>query len=57
MCKHGIKKMLKNKYGRVINITSIVGHTGSLGQANYTSSKAGVVAMSKTLAMSMLKKI
>ena len=56
MCKHGIKKMLKNKYGRVINITSIVGHTGNLGQANYTSSKAGVVAMSKTLAIEYAKK-
>ena len=56
MCKHGIKKMFKNKYGRVINITSIVGHTGNLGQANYTSSKAGVVAMSKTLAIEYAKK-
>jgi len=35
MCKHTIKKMLKKKYGRIVNITSIVGHTGNLGQANY----------------------
>ena len=39
--------MLKNKYGRIVNITSIVGHTGNIGQANYSASKAGVVAMSK----------
>ena len=36
--------MLKNKYGRVINVTSIVGHTGNLGQANYSASKAGIKA-------------
>jgi len=35
MCKFAIKKMLKKKYGKIINITSIVGHTGNLGQANY----------------------
>ena len=38
MCKHAIKKMLKNKYGKIINITSIVGHTGNLGQSNYAAS-------------------
>ena len=46
MCKYTIKKMLK-KYGKIINITSIVGHTGNLGQANYSASKAGIVAFSK----------
>ena len=56
MSKFSIKKMLKNKSGKVINITSIVGHTGNLGQANYTSSKAGIVAMSKTLAIEYAKK-
>ena len=45
MCKHSIKKMLKNKSGKIINITSVVGHTGNAGQANYTASKAGIVAM------------
>ena len=39
--------MLKNKYGKIINITSIVGHTGNLGQANYSASKAGIVAFQK----------
>ena len=55
MCKFAIKKMLKNKYGRIINITSIVGHTGNLGQANYAASKAGVVAFSKSLAIEYAK--
>ena len=56
LCKHAIKKMLRNKYGRIINITSIVGHTGNLGQANYSASKAGIVAMSKSLAIEYAKK-
>ena len=56
MCKHSIKKMLKSKKGKIINITSIVGHTGNIGQANYTASKAGVVAMSKSLALEYGKK-
>ncbi len=56
LCKHAIKKMLKNKYGRIVNITSIVGHTGNLGQANYSASKAGIVAMSKSLATEYAKK-
>ena len=55
-CKHSIKKMLKNKYGRIINITSIVGHTGNIGQSNYSASKAGIVAMSKSLAIEYAKK-
>ena len=56
MCKHAIKKMLKNKYGKIVNITSIVGHTGNLGQANYSASKAGIVAFSKSLAIEYAKK-
>ncbi len=56
LCKYAIKKMLKNKYGRIINITSIVGHTGNLGQSNYAASKAGIVAMSKSLAIEYAKK-
>ena len=56
MCKFAIKKMLKNKKGKIINITSIVGHSGNLGQANYTASKAGIVAMSKSLAIEYAKK-
>jgi 3-oxoacyl-[acyl-carrier protein] reductase len=56
MCKYAIKKMLKKKYGKIINITSIVGHTGNLGQANYAASKAGIIAFSKTLAIEYAKK-
>ena len=56
MCKYTIKKMLKSKYGKIINITSIVGHTGNLGQANYAASKAGILAFSKSLALEYAKK-
>tara|TARA_B110001450_G_scaffold242777_1_gene253420 strand:- start:16 stop:753 length:738 start_codon:yes stop_codon:yes gene_type:complete len=56
MCKFAIKKMLKNKSGKIVNITSVVGHTGNVGQANYTASKAGIVAMSKSLAIEYAKK-
>jgi len=56
MSKFAIKKMLKNKSGRIVNITSVVGHTGNLGQANYTASKAGIIAMSKSLAIEYAKK-
>ena len=56
LCKHALKKMLKNKYGRIVNITSVVGHTGNLGQANYAASKAGIIGMSKSLAIEYAKK-
>ena len=56
MSKFAIKKMLKNKSGKIVNITSVVGHTGNLGQVNYTASKAGIIAMSKSLAIEYAKK-
>ena len=56
MSKNTIRKMLKNKNGKIINITSIVGHTGNLGQANYAASKAGIIGMSKSLALEYGKK-
>ena len=56
LSKCSIKKMLKNKSGKIVNITSVVGHTGNLGQANYTASKAGIIAMSKSLAIEYAKK-
>ena len=56
LSKFAIKKMLKDKSGKIINITSVVGHTGNLGQSNYTASKAGVIAMSKSLAIEYAKK-
>lgn len=55
-CQHSIKAMIKNKAGNIINITSVVGHTGNPGQANYTASKAGIVAMTKSLAKEYAKK-
>ena len=48
--------MLKKRYGKIVNITSIVGHTGNLGQANYAASKAGIIAFSKSLAIEYAKK-
>ena len=57
LSKYGIKKMLKNKYGRIVNITSVVGHTGNLGQSNYAASKAGIIGMTKSLAIEYAKKI
>ena len=54
--KNVIKKMLKNKNGKIINITSVVGHTGNIGQANYAASKAGLIGMSKSLALEYGKK-
>ena len=56
LTKHSIKKMLKNKFGRVVNITSVVGHTGNLGQSNYAASKSGIIGMSKSLAIEYAKK-
>ena len=56
LCKYAIKKMLKNKYGRIVNITSIVGHTGNVGQANYAASKSGMIGMTKSLAIEYAKK-
>ena len=51
-----LKKMLKLKNGKIINVTSVVGHTGNIGQANYAASKAGIIAMSKSLALEYGKK-
>ena len=56
LSKHAIKKMLKNKFGRIVNITSVVGHTGNTGQTNYSASKAGIIGMSKSLAIEYAKK-
>ncbi len=56
LSKYAIKKMLKNKYGRIVNISSVVGHTGNLGQANYAASKAGIIGMTKSLAIEYAKK-
>ena len=57
LAKYSIKRMLKKKFGRVVNITSVVAHTGNLGQSNYAASKAGIIGMSKSLAIEYAKKI
>ena len=56
LCKFFLKKMIKNKSGKIINITSVVGHTGNIGQANYAASKSGIIGMSKSLALEYAKK-
>ena len=56
LTKYAIKKMLKAKYGRIVNITSVVGHTGNLGQSNYAASKAAIIGMTKSLAIEYAKK-
>ena len=56
LSKYAIKKMLKNKFGRIVNITSVVGHTGNSGQSNYSAAKAGLIGMSKSLAIEYAKK-
>ena len=56
LTKYAKKKMLKNKFGRVVNITSVVGHTGNLGQSNYAASKSGIIGMSKSLAIEYARK-
>ena len=47
--------MIKNKWGRIINITSVVGHIGNIGQANYCAAKSGIVGMSKSIASELAK--
>ncbi len=56
LCKFSLKKMLKNKFGKIVNITSVVGHTGNVGQANYAASKSGIIGFSKSLALEYAKK-
>ena len=50
LCRGVLRGMMKARWGRIINVSSVVGATGNPGQANYAASKAGVVAMSKSLA-------
>jgi 3-oxoacyl-[acyl-carrier protein] reductase len=50
LCKGALRGMMKSRWGRIINISSVVGATGNPGQGNYAASKAGMVGMSKSLA-------
>ena len=56
LSKYSIKKMMKNKFGRIVNITSVVAHTGNSGQSNYAASKSAIIGMSKSLATEYAKK-
>jgi 3-oxoacyl-[acyl-carrier protein] reductase len=49
--RNAIKKMIRRKWGRIINISSVVGVSGNPGQANYVASKAGMIGMSKSFAL------
>ena len=50
LCRGALRGMMKARWGRIINVSSVVGATGNPGQANYAASKAGMVGMSKSLA-------
>ena len=56
LCKFTLKKMIKNKFGKIVNVTSVVGHIGNVGQANYAASKSGIIGFSKSLALEYAKK-
>ena len=51
LCRQFLRGMMKNRWGRIINVTSVVGSTGNAGQANYSASKAGLTGLTKSLAM------
>ncbi|MGM0435673.1 MAG: 3-oxoacyl-[acyl-carrier-protein] reductase [Bacillota bacterium] len=56
MCKHVTRPMFKQKSGRIVNITSVIGEMGNAGQANYAASKAGMIGLTKSLAKEYGKK-
>ena len=53
LLKHFVKKMIKKRFGRIVFISSVVAHTGNPGQVNYTSSKAAISGMVKSLALEL----
>lgn len=56
MCKFGVKSMMRNKYGRIINISSPCSHFGFQGQANYAASKAGQIGLTRSLSKEVAKR-
>jgi 3-oxoacyl-[acyl-carrier protein] reductase len=50
LCRAAIMPMMKNRFGRIINMSSIIGQIGGAGQANYAASKGGIIAMTKSIA-------
>ena len=56
MTKAVLDHMIDNQFGRIVNISSVIGETGSIGQANYASSKAGLIGFSKSLAQEVARK-
>lgn len=54
--KHALKYMVKQRAGKIINISSVVGITGNAGQSNYSASKAGIIGLTKSLALEMAKR-
>lgn len=55
-CREALHAMLPRKYGRIVNVSSIIGLTGNVGQANYAASKAGVIGFTKSLALEVATK-
>lgn len=56
MCKHASKVMFKQAYGNIINMASVIGEIGNIGQANYSAAKGGIIALTKTLAKELASK-
>jgi acetoacetyl-CoA reductase len=56
MTKAVLDHMLGNEFGRIVNISSVIGQTGAVGQANYSASKAGMIGFSRSLAQEVARK-